>query len=108
MVGALYHFPLFGAKSADELLLRSAALYELDEPVDRTRQSVAGVIWNDSQLAQPDRNYIHYLDDLVAIGGDKEHSWVHLLFERGFTKASRSISRVRRARSRRNPRQIPY
>ena len=90
-------FACFGgaAESTDELLMRSASLYQLDEPVDENRRSVAGVIWNDGQLAQPDRNYIHYLDDLVALGGDKEHSWVHLLFERGFTRTSRSLSRVR-------------
>lgn len=85
----------------DKLLLRSASLYELDEPVDRNRQSVARLIWNDGQLAQPDRNYIHYRDDLVTLGGDKEHSWVHLLFERGFTKTSRRLSRVRHRKSRR-------
>jgi hypothetical protein len=59
-------------------LLRSAALYQLGEPVDRNRRSVAGLIWNDGQLAQPDRNYITNVDDLVALSGDKEHSWVHL------------------------------
>jgi hypothetical protein len=59
----------------DDLLLSSAALYQLDEPVDRNHRSVAGLIRNDGQLAQPDRNYITNVDELVALGGDKEYKW---------------------------------
>ena len=41
----------------------------------------------------PDRNYIKHRDDLVAVGGDKEHSWVHGVFENFFTRTSRSLCR---------------
>ena len=69
----------------DGLLLRSAAMYQLDEPIDRNRRSVADLIWNDGQLAQPDRNYITNVDDLVALRGNKEYTWVHTFSSSGLS-----------------------
>ena len=44
-------------------------------------------------MVMPDRNYIKHRDDLIALGGDKEHSWVHGVFENLFTRTSRRLSR---------------
>ena len=79
----------------DELLSRSAAMYQLTSPVDRNRKSVARFIWNDGKLHSPDRDYLQYVDDHITLGGDMERSVVHILFERLFTWASQPLSKVR-------------
>ena len=57
--------------AADELLLRSAELYKLDQPVSKNRESVAHLIWADSKIFERDRQYIQHTDDLITLGGDQ-------------------------------------
>ncbi len=45
-------------------------------------------------MAYSDRSYSQNIDDLVALGGDREHSWVHGILEELSTKASRRVSKV--------------
>jgi hypothetical protein len=81
-------------ENADDLLLRAASLAQIESPQRRNQQSIIGLICNDSNLKQPDRFYIDHVDDLLALGGDKEHSWVHGIFEDIFTRASEKWSKV--------------
>jgi hypothetical protein len=85
----------------DELLLRTGEITKLDQPQARNRAGVATLIWNDRELCVPDRDYIHHVDDLIALGGDKERSWVHGMIEEFVTKLTPAFSRVRSRQSNR-------
>jgi hypothetical protein len=65
-----------------------------DTPARHNRQSVANVIWNDSQLAEEDRSYIRHIDDLVTFCADKESTWVHEIAQFFFKWTSRRFARV--------------
>jgi hypothetical protein len=76
------------------MLLRLASLVQLEPPQRRNQDAVARLIQNDGQLCNPDSTYIQNVDDLVALGGDKEHSWVHGVVEEVCTSASSTLSKV--------------
>ncbi|KIW30876.1 uncharacterized protein PV07_02568 [Cladophialophora immunda] len=77
----------------DDLLARSAALYQWQRPDEQDRASIANLIHNDGSLAQRDRRWIRKVDDLIVLGGEPSSSWVHGLVSHIFTWASRSLVR---------------
>ena len=80
-------------KVYDDLLSASRELLQQESPQRDNQSSIANFIWNDGRLSVPDRDYITHEDDLVALGGDKEYSWVHVLVGDTFTRASRQWSK---------------
>ena len=76
-------------KIYDGLLSASRSLLQQESPQEDNQSSIASFIWNDGHLTVPDRDYIRHEDDLVALGGDKEYSWVHVLVGETVTRASR-------------------
>ncbi|KIW88393.1 uncharacterized protein Z519_10962 [Cladophialophora bantiana CBS 173.52] len=80
-------------KAYDDLLSRSAALYQYQKPDEEDRSSIANLIHNDGSLAQRDRSWIRKIDDLIVLGGEQNSSWVHGLVSHLFTWTSRSLVR---------------
>ena len=74
--------------------MQTSVLWQLESPQIRNQENVKALIWNVGQMAYPDTNYIQNVGDLVALGGDREHSWGHGIFEELFTKASGRLSKV--------------
>lgn len=78
----------------DDLLMRTATIFEYERPRKRNQQGVRAFIQNDRMLLPQDREYIDHVDDLLTLGGDLEHSWVHGLISDICTKVSRRWSKV--------------
>ncbi|OAP64163.1 hypothetical protein AYL99_00135 [Fonsecaea erecta] len=78
-------------KAYDDLLSRSAALYQWQRPDKENRVSIANLIHNDGSLARRDRSWIRKIDDLIVLGGEPDSSWVHGLVSHVFTWISRSV-----------------
>ncbi|KAH0827199.1 hypothetical protein FOPE_00051 [Fonsecaea pedrosoi] len=83
-------------KAYDDLLVRSATLYQWQRPCDEDRASIASLIHNDGSLANRDRSWIRKIDDLIVLGGEPNSSWVHGLVSHLFTRTSRSLVRNRK------------
>ncbi|KIW84783.1 hypothetical protein Z517_00171 [Fonsecaea pedrosoi CBS 271.37] len=80
-------------KAYDDLLVRSATLYQWQRPCDEDRASIVSLIHNDGSLANRDRSWIRKIDDLIVLGGEPNSSWVHGLVSHLFTWTSRSLVR---------------
>lgn len=93
-----YHQPWMDSSDldVDELILRTGEMAQLERPQMRNTAAVREFICADGQLCEPDRDYVDYADDLIALGGDKEHSWVHGSIEELVTKTSENLSKVGR------------
>ncbi|KIX92742.1 uncharacterized protein Z520_11594 [Fonsecaea multimorphosa CBS 102226] len=77
----------------DDLLSRSAAMYQWQRPDEEDRASIANLIYNDGSLARRDRSWIRKIDDLIVLGGEQNSTWVHGLVSHLFTWTSRSLVR---------------
>ncbi|OAL17983.1 hypothetical protein AYO22_11139 [Fonsecaea multimorphosa] len=64
-------------KAYDDLLSRSAAMYQWQRPDEEDRASIANLIYNDGSLARRDRSWIRKIDDLIVLGGEQNSTWVH-------------------------------
>ena len=78
----------------DELLFRTRESMHWDRPTPRNRRSYARFINNSKFLLRNEDEFIKYSEDLVALGGDLDNSWLNGAVADSMFAASKPLSKV--------------
>ncbi|MCJ1401912.1 hypothetical protein MMC11_005129 [Xylographa trunciseda] len=65
----------------DELLCKTKEIMHWKKPTTRNRRSYVNYINNEGLLAEGEGEFIRYSEDLVALGGELEDSWLNGIVE---------------------------